>query len=297
MSALVRSSFQAFTLAMLACACMMVAQTANTVLSGTLFSLPAAQSVPRQEPPPASKASTASLSEKLLARYTGLPLTDHPKPAAMLPQNARPSPLAIQLLGTMTSRSPDLSLASLYDSAALRTRTVRVGSTIQQAEVLSIEHTRVLLSNGGRVEVIEFTSPSSADKTTASPLPPSAPAGASTGFGSTLRQTGPESYTIRRQDVENTLANLNQVAMQARIVPAFRDGVSQGFKLFAMKPDSLFARLGMQNGDILQRVNGLTLDGPERALEVYARLRSASRIELELDRNGQTLHKTYTVEE
>lgn len=297
MSALVRSSFQAFTLAMLACACMLVAQTANLVLSGTLFSLPTTQTAPRQEPPPISMASTAPLSEELLARHTGLSLTDRPKSAAMLPQNARPSPLAIQLLGTMTSPSADMSLASIYDAAAQRTRTVRVGSTVQQAEILSIEHTRVLLSNGGRMEVLEFTSLPPADKTTASPLPPSAPAGASTGFGSTLRQTGPDSYAIQRRDVENTLANLNQVAMQARIVPTFRDGVSQGFKLFAMKPDSLYTRLGMQNGDILRRVNGLTLDGPERALEIYSRLRSASRIELEIERDGQTLRKTYTVEE
>ncbi len=297
MFTLVRSSFHAVTLAMLACACMLVAQTVNAVLSSSLLSLPTIQTVPRQDAPPVPTASAAPLSVDLLARYTGLPLKDRPTPSAEITRDALPTPLALKLLGTMTSPSAGMSLASVYEDATQRTRTVWVGSTLQQAEILSIERTRVLLSNGGRMEILEFTSLPAAAKTAASPLPPSTPAGASTGLGSTLRQTGPESYTVQRQDVENTLANLSQVAMQARIVPAFRDGVSQGFKLFAMKPDSIYARLGMKNGDILQRVNGLSLDSPEKVLEIYAQLRSASRIELEIERDGQTLRKTYSVEE
>jgi general secretion pathway protein C len=127
-------------------------------------------------------------------------------------------------------------------------------------------------------------------------LPPS-PSAPSTGFGSTLRQTGPETYAIQRQDVENTLANLNQVAMHARVVPSFVNGVSKGFKLFAMRPDSIYTRLGMKNGDILQRVNGFELTSPTQALEAYNHLRSSSRIELEIERDGQVLRKTYAVED
>jgi general secretion pathway protein C len=291
MSALVRSSFHAFTLAMLACACMLVAQTVSAVLSSSLFSLPSTFEVPRQQVPPTAPPVAAPLSVDLLARYTGLSLADRPQPSAPLSSDTPPTQLALKLLGTMTSPAPGLSLASVYEDATHRTRTVWVGSTVQQAEVVSIERTRVLLSNGGRMEILDITSLPPAPQVTASPLPPS------TGFGSTIRQTGPESYTVQRQDVENTLANLSQVAMQARIVPTFRGGSSQGFKLFAMRPDSIYARLGMKNGDILQRVNGLTLDDPTRALESYARLRSASRIELEIERDGQVLHKAYTVEE
>jgi general secretion pathway protein C len=105
-----------------------------------------------------------------------------------------------------------------------------------------------------------------------------------------------EAYTIQRQDVENTLANLSEVAMQARVVPSLINGASKGFKLFAMRPDSLYTRLGLKNGDILQRINGSSLDDPTRALDAYHQLRGASRIELEIERDGQVLRKAYTVE-
>jgi general secretion pathway protein C len=52
----------------------------------------------------------------------------------------------------------------------------------------------------------------------------------------------------------------------------------------------------MRNGDVLRRINGFTLDDPTRALEAYNHLRSASRIELEIERDGQPVKKTYTVE-
>jgi general secretion pathway protein C len=64
-----------------------------------------------------------------------------------------------------------------------------------------------------------------------------------------------------------------------------------------MRPDSIYARLGLKNGDILQRVNGFTLDSPTQTLEAYNHLRRSSRIELEFERDGQVLRKTYAVEE
>ena len=164
--------------------------------------------------------------------------------------------------------------------------------------VAQIVNTTVLSSNArnsGHVELLECP-PMPAAKPSASPLPLSAPTAASPEFGSTLRQIGPESYSIQRQDVENMLANLSKLAMEARIVPAFRDGAAQGFKLFAMKPDSLYSRLGVKNGDTLRSINGIAMDGPNSAMAAYAQLRSASLIELELERNGQTLRKTCAVE-
>lgn len=291
MSALVRSSFHAFTLAMLACACTLVAQTINTVVGASLLPLPTTTGAQPREASTASSSPTP-LSAELLARQTGLSLGTQSKPPPEPTRDMQSTQLALKLLGTMTSPNSAMSLASVYDDALHRTRTVWTGSTLQGAEVVSIERTRLLLANGGRVEILDISSIPAASAMPAAP----APAGASTGLGSSIRQTGPESYAIRRQDLDNTLTRLNDVAMQARIVPAFREGISKGFKLFAMKPDSIYARLGMKNGDILQRINGFTLDDPTRALEAYNNLKGSSRLELELERDGQPLRKTFSVE-
>lgn len=80
-----------------------------------------------------------------------------------------------------------------------------------------------------------------------------------------------------------------------RIVPAYRDGQPRGFKLFAIRPDSLFARIGMVNGDVVRRINGFEMSTPENALEAYARLRDANQVEVVLERNGSAIQGSYSI--
>lgn len=65
--------------------------------------------------------------------------------------------------------------------------------------------------------------------------------------------------------------NLHELAQDARIVPAFQNGRAIGFKLFSIRASSDFARAGLQNGDVVTRINGIELSSPERALEAYQR--------------------------
>ncbi|RYZ44088.1 MAG: hypothetical protein EOO71_01045 [Myxococcaceae bacterium] len=80
------------------------------------------------------------------------------------------------------------------------------------------------------------------------------------------------------------------------MVPAFKDGRPVGFKLFAIKDGSFYSRLGLRNGDVLQRINGLDLDSPDKALEAFTSMREARRIELQLERGGGPVRKTFDIQ-
>jgi general secretion pathway protein C len=83
--------------------------------------------------------------------------------------------------------------------------------------------------------------------------------------------------------------------MQARMVPVYKDGVAHGLKLFAIRSDSLYTKVGIQNGDVIKRINGFDLNRPEKALEIYSKLKDSNRIDIEIERNGSLLRKTYNV--
>jgi len=117
----------------------------------------------------------------------------------------------------------------------------------------------------------------------------------SVALGTGVKQLTDNDYEIPRAEIDKTLANLNDVAMQARIVPAFKDGVAQGFKLFSIRPDSIYSKIGIQNGDVIKRINGFDLNSPEKALEIYSKLKESSRIDIEVERNGAAVRKTYNV--
>ena len=51
---------------------------------------------------------------------------------------------------------------------------------------------------------------------------------------------------------------------------------AHGFKLYAIRPSSVYAKIGLTNGDTLSAINGLELTTADKALEVYTKLREAT---------------------
>ena len=102
-------------------------------------------------------------------------------------------------------------------------------------------------------------------------------------------------YRVDRSELDRTLANLNEVATQARIVPSFKNGKPNGFKLFSIKPGSIFAKIGLQNGDVIQKINGYDMNSPDRALEIYTKLRDATSLTIDLQRRGNNQTMNYTI--
>jgi S1-C subfamily serine protease len=86
------------------------------------------------------------------------------------------------------------------------------------------------------------------------------------------------------------------VASGARIVPAMKNDELAGLKLFAIRPDSVWAALGFRNGDVLLDVNGHTLRSPDAALEAYAALKTADQLHFTLERQGRPASVTVTIE-
>jgi type II secretory pathway component PulC len=101
--------------------------------------------------------------------------------------------------------------------------------------------------------------------------------------------------TIKRDAVDSILGNPMALAGGARVVPAMNGGNVVGFKLYAIRPNSLLARLGFQNGDTLVSINGFALTSAEKALEIYTKIREATFLEFEVQRAGKTLRLDLSV--
>ncbi len=286
----------------------LAARTGNAFVESALMPLPTGARVKANLRPRAVEP-LAALNPERLSKLTGLPLLKEPEvkdpsiPAIDL--NAAPvrSALRVKLLGTLIAALVEYSVASIQDVVTLKSATYMVGDKIQGAEVQEIERARVIVLNNNRREYIDGT-PGDGSAVAYAPAIPIVPAvtgrsndGAppSVALGATIKPTGENEYEIPRAEIDKTLSNLNDVAMQARIVPAFKDGVAQGFKLFSIRPDSIYTKIGIQNGDVIKRINGYDLNSPEKALEIYSKLKEASRIDIEVERNGASVKKTYNV--
>jgi general secretion pathway protein C len=102
-------------------------------------------------------------------------------------------------------------------------------------------------------------------------------------------------YEIKQESVDKALGNLAGLATQARIVPAFEGGEPVGFKLFSIRPGSLYSKIGIQNGDVISRINGYEINSPDKALEVYQKLKDSKDITVDLKRRGKPMTMTYGI--
>jgi membrane-associated protease RseP (regulator of RpoE activity) len=98
---------------------------------------------------------------------------------------------------------------------------------------------------------------------------------------------------LSRALIDRLLSDGSALARSARLVPQFTEGKPTGWKLYAIRPSSIAARLGLVNGDTLVRVNGVpvtSVDDVRRACAAPART-----IALELLRRGAPLTLTIVV--
>jgi len=110
-----------------------------------------------------------------------------------------------------------------------------------------------------------------------------------------IKKIDDSNYEIEKSLVEKVLLNPMAVAKGARVVPSMKNGKPDGFKLYAIRPSSAFAKLGLANGDTLQSINGFELTSADKALEVYTKLRDATSLEVEVTRRGKPVTLKYSI--
>jgi len=199
------------------------------------------------------------------------------------------------------SHDPLWSVAALQAPGEPRPRMHRVGDDVGGKKVEFIgynprENTpAVWLSSGSTLcQAMLFktqpTLPAAAPAAAAAAPPPPPPSGGPNpvpaDIASKIQKVSDTEFNIDRSVVDKILENQAELMKSARIVPETKDGKVLGIRLFGIKPDTLLGTLGLQNGDRLESINGFNMGSPEKALEAYARLRTASQLDVTVNRRG-----------
>ena len=109
------------------------------------------------------------------------------------------------------------------------------------------------------------------------------------------RAVVPGVIVFRRADVDRWLQTGSALLRNTRIVPSLRDGRVVGVRVYGVRRGEALARLGLVDGDVIQRVNGLDIASPDRCLEAYARLRQSDEVVVDLVRRGRRLTLRYVL--
>lgn len=75
----------------------------------------------------------------------------------------------------------------------------------------------------------------------------------------------------------------------AKASPNLVNGEVKGFVLTRIRPDSVYEKMGFQDGDVVETINGIDLNDAARAIQTLNSLRQENSIELSVKRNGVTM--------
>lgn len=94
---------------------------------------------------------------------------------------------------------------------------------------------------------------------------------------------------VDKAEASSVLEDPNAFLSQALFKPNSHNGKTQGFRITNIKQNSMLRKLGLEDGDVLLRINGEMITGPAKMLQVYGSLSGASAISLDVKRKGQML--------
>jgi type II secretion system protein C len=155
---------------------------------------------------------------------------------------------------------------------------------------------RIEFLNNGRLEFAEVLSaqgidifgPPVRETVAAAPAPKPAEKEA------LVKPESPGKFTVDQKEIDAALSNMDQLYTDIRAVPNFSGGKVSGMKILSVKNGSLFAKLGLRRGDVLQKINGMELD-VKRGFEIFSKLKEEKNLQLDLIRQGQPTTMEYEI--
>ncbi len=188
--------------------------------------------------------------------------------------------LNISLLGTVSGY--DENAVAIIQERAKRSQSLyKIGDQIQNATIIEILRGKVILRVGSKNQILTMEENTSASgPTPKSQLPQS-----------TDRRRAPSvdgsTITLDRSTVGSSLGDLSKLLSQVRVRPHYKNGKPDGLMLSQVKPNTIFTRLGLRNGDVIQNVGGKTIGNPDDIMGFYEELKSGSDVSLEIMRRGR----------
>ena len=309
MDVFLRRYFWVWLLFTIAICALFAARGVNSVIVAKLAGLAAKSatatttSMVRPEAPAATRDLRAVLARNIFCSTCEPELPVEETDAESGPASGEPakSPLALNLIATLVClENPAWSFAAILDRGSDQTGLYSVGSDLPgQAVVVDILTRKVIVQRGSRLEYLDLMDQTRVPNDVPPPQPSPSRGGKKAFLPDDIRQgvrkTGDKTWEIQKSALEKVLSNTTMLARSARVVPSTKDGKPNGFKLYAIRPGSMYDLIGLKNGDTVHSINGLEMSTPDKALEVYTRVRNASHLTINFTRGSDPVTHDYDI--
>ncbi len=216
---------------------------------------------------------TQLFSERFLIEEIGLtePLSQSVIAEGEIP---RKPPLNLRLLGTILGEP---AIAHIEDLASKKEGSYKVGDIISGAKIVEIQLGKVILERDGQRELLVFVYG---------------------GKERAITEISPTERIVSKKGVLKEIGyDINKTLTMAKVTPRFNfmSRKFSGFKIDDIQKGSIAERAGLENGDVVEIVNGQKLSSPQKAIQIFRKVRKQSRVDLDLLRKNRLVRLKYKI--
>ncbi len=202
--------------------------------------------------------------------------TQHQKSSDQISDQIEPTHLKLVLLGTVTGQ--DEKYAVIQDLKGKQQSLYLVGDTVQDAKIKQILRHKVILVFQGKDQILVMEEKS---KSTAS----------------AMRKTPSFTPSImpfsNKFDSNNLISSAADLMRQIKFRPHSTNGEPDGLMVYGIRPSSVFRKVGLRNGDIVQQVNGTPILSKADAAGLFDEILQADQAKVTLMRRGKVQELVY----
>jgi len=273
--------------------CFLVADTANAIIAALLSQSPAraVESDPRSGLQSRSWNDRQQITQRNLFHSAKL-AAPASAPSAPTDEELTETKLPLKLWGTIAANDPALSWASIEETGKGVIAAVRVGDKIQSATIVRIERRRVVLLENGSRRSLSLDDDDAAGNLLVSSKR-SKPSTRRTTSRSSRRTSARTPRKPAGEKAESPGEKASSLYSQARIVPKIdpETNVVTGLQLSAIQSGSAFEQAGIENGEVITEINGVSVSDIGASTKIMSALTDSDEVEvITMDENGDAKH-------
>lgn len=106
----------------------------------------------------------------------------------------------------------------------------------------------------------------------------------------------PTAQDVQRIYVQQQLRDLPLLLSQALVTGQFQGREDDGFVITEIVQSSLYEKIGLKDGDVIQKINGEQVSSSVQALRMYVILQQATTIDLQVRRGKSVKTVRYNIQ-
>jgi general secretion pathway protein C len=189
------------------------------------------------------------------------------------------------VLKGVVAPTPGVAASAIFAPQAGKDISVFIGNDVRPGvKLVEVDPDHVVVSRGGVRERIDLVAPHSTAPSHGRDL-------RTRGFHLDVARTASNQYSLSRKQLDQALRDPSQLQYLGQIGMPPGGGV----RMEAAPPGSLAAKLGLQPGDLIRKVNGQAVSSTGDLARLYQQFATLSEIHAEVRRGNATLQLSYRI--